>query len=140
METVHGTTVSIDGAGVLLQGPSGSGKSDLALRLIDGGALLVADDRTALTRQGAALIVQAPAALRGMLEVRGLGLVRVPIRETAQVALAVDLETPPERLPAPESLTFAGISIPVLRLSAFESGTPAKIRLAVCIGPDDIVR
>ena len=140
MESVYGTTVAIDGAGVLLRGPSGSGKSDLALRLIDRGALLVADDRTNLTRQGAALIAQAPAALRGILEVRGLGLVRVPIQETARLTLAVDLETPPERLPAAESLALAGISIPLLRLSAFDSSAPAKIRLAVRIGPDDIVR
>ena len=140
METVHGTTVGIGAAGVLLRGKPGSGKSDLALRLIDRGAILVADDRTGLNNQDGEIIARAPENLRGLLEVRGVGLVRVPTQETARLMLTVDLETPAERLPAPISATLLGVPIPLLRLAAFDPSTPAKIRLAVRTGPDDIVR
>tara|TARA_Y100001934_G_scaffold102808_1_gene126392 strand:- start:587 stop:1009 length:423 start_codon:yes stop_codon:yes gene_type:complete len=140
METVHGTTVAVAGAGVLLQGASGSGKSDLALRLIDGGAILIADDRTILSRQGDQVVAQPPEPLRGILEVRGIGLIRVPTLVSIQLRLAVDLDMPPDRLPAPIFSTLSGVDIPLIRLSAFESSAPAKIRLAVGIGPDDIVR
>ena len=140
METVHGTTVAVAGAGVLLQGASGSGKSDLALRLIDGGAILIADDRTVLSRQGDQVVAQPPEPLRGILEVRGIGLIRVPTLVSIQLRLAVDLDMPPDRLPAPIFSTLSGVDIPLIRLSAFESSAPAKIRLAVGIGPDDIVR
>jgi len=140
METVHGTTVAVAGAGVLLQGASGSGKSDLALRLIDGGAILIADDRTILSRQGDQVVAQPPEPLRGILEVRGIGLIRVPTLVSIQLRLAVDLDMPSDRLPAPIFSTLSGVDIPLIRLSAFESSAPAKIRLAVGIGPDDIVR
>ncbi len=140
METVHGTTVAVAGAGVLLQGASGSGKSDLALRLIDGGAILIADDRTILSRQGDQVVAQPPEPLRGILEVRGIGLIRVPTLVSIQLRLAVDLDMPPDRLPAAIFSTLSGVDIPLIRLSAFESSAPAKIRLAVGIGPDDIVR
>ena len=140
METVHGTTVAVAEAGVLLQGASGSGKSDLALRLIDGGAILIADDRTILSRQGDQVVAQPPEPLRGILEVRGIGLIRVPTLVSIQLRLAVDLDMPPDRLPAPIFSTLSGVDIPLIRLSAFESSAPAKIRLAVGIGPDDIVR
>ncbi len=140
METVHGTTVAVAGAGVLLQGASGSGKSDLALRLIDGGAILIADDRTILSRQGAQVVAEPPEPLRGILEVRGIGLIRVPTLVSIQLRLAVDLDMPSDRLPAPILSTLSGVDIPLIRLSAFESSAPAKIRLAVGIGPEDIVR
>tara|TARA_B100000676_G_C17989379_1_gene793905 strand:+ start:468 stop:890 length:423 start_codon:yes stop_codon:yes gene_type:complete len=140
METVHGTTVAVAGAGLLFQGASGRGKSDLALRLIDGGAILIADDRTILSRQGDQVVAQPPEPLRGILEVRGIGLIRVPTLVSIQLRLAVDLDMPPDRLPAPIFSTLSGVDIPLIRLSAFESSAPAKIRLAVGIGPDDIVR
>ncbi len=74
---VHATAVAIEGEAVLLRGPSGSGKSDLALRLIDGGAQLVADDQTLLRRAGGRVLASAPPAIAGLLEVRGVGVVRV---------------------------------------------------------------
>lgn len=74
METVHATTIAIDGAGVLLRGPSASGKSDLALRLIDDGARLVADDRTVLALRDGIVEASAPPSIRGKIEVRGLGI------------------------------------------------------------------
>src|SRR5437588_5560986 len=88
---MHGTAVAIDGRGVLLRGPSGSGKSDLALRLIDAGARLVADDQTELRRDGDAIIARAPPTIAGMIEVRGLGIVRIEALPAAPVALLVDL-------------------------------------------------
>ena len=75
-QQVHGTCIAIDGAGVLLRGPSGCGKSDLALRLIDGGAVLVADDRVSLEARAGDLVASAPDALAGLLEVRGVGIER----------------------------------------------------------------
>jgi len=140
METVHGTTVAVDGLGVLLRGPSGSGKSDLALRLIDEGAALVADDRSVLLRDGDTIVARAPDKISGLLEVRGIGVVRVAAQATVQLALTVDLGAAAERHPIPEFATFLGISIPLLRLDSFEAAAPAKIRLAVRVGPDDIVR
>lgn len=137
--TIHGTTVGVDGKGVLLRGAPGSGKSDLALRLIDHGAMLVADDRTVVERQGEQLIARAPKAIRGLLEVRGIGLVRMQTQASVRLALAVDLDLPPDRMPAPESTSILGVALPLLRVSAFDSSTAAKIRLAVRIGPDDIV-
>ena len=140
METVHGTTVAVDGLGVLLRGPSGSGKSDLALRLIDEGATLVADDRSALLRDSDTIVARAPDKISGLLEVRGIGVVRVAAQATVQLALTVDLGAAAERHPNLKFATFLGISIPLLRLYAFEAATPAKIRLAVRVGADDIVR
>ncbi|MEC8584968.1 MAG: HPr kinase/phosphatase C-terminal domain-containing protein, partial [Pseudomonadota bacterium] len=75
MERVHGTCVAIDGAGVLLRGPSGGGKSDLALRLIDGGATLVGDDQLELSRVQDRVVARAPGPLQGQLEIRGIGIV-----------------------------------------------------------------
>jgi HPr kinase/phosphorylase len=131
MKTLHGTTVAINNAGVLLCGPSGCGKSDLALRLIDYGAELVADDRSALTIENGNVIVRAPKEIRGKLEVRGLGIVSITARTSVRLALVVELGLSPERLPAPDTVRL-------LRLSAFEASTPAKIRLAVRAEPNDI--
>jgi serine kinase of HPr protein (carbohydrate metabolism regulator) len=133
METVWGTTVAIDGRAVLLRGPSGAGKSDVALRLIDGGAVLVSDDRTELVREGDRLVARAPEALRNRMEVRGVGIVTIPAVVRAPLVLAVDL-VPPEqvpRLPDPGRWTHSGVSLPLIMLAAFEASTPAKVRLAV---------
>ena len=140
METVHGTTVAIDDTGILLRGPPGSGKSDLALRLIDEGATLVADDRTHLSLRGDDVVARAPETIAGKLEVRGIGIVRTDARSEVRLALAVDLKTDFERLPTPQTMDLLGVSIPLLRLPAFAASTPAKIRLAVRTGRGDIER
>lgn len=135
MIRVHGTAIAIDGDGILLRGPSGSGKSDLALRLIDAGARLVADDQTELRRVGAALRLSAPATLKGMLEVRGLGIVRVPSVEDAPLRLVVDLvrDDLVERLPEPCFVTLEGLSFPLLALAPFAASAAAKLRLALTL-------
>src|SRR6266851_2230729 len=94
---LHATAVAIDGRGVLLRGASGAGKSDLALRLIDAGARLIADDQSELHRRGDSIIVRAPATIAGLVEVRGIGIIRLDALAEAPVALIVDL-VPPEAL------------------------------------------
>jgi serine kinase of HPr protein (carbohydrate metabolism regulator) len=142
MLLVHGTTVEIEGKAVLIRGPSGSGKSDLALRLMDRGALLVADDQTELAAKDGRLIASAPAAIAGLVEARGVGVVRVPHRPWAPLALVVDLVRPDrvERLPEAVAASFLGQEVPLLHLAAFEASTPAKVRLAVLSPTRDIIR
>ncbi|SDF52291.1 HPr kinase/phosphorylase [Thalassobaculum litoreum] len=133
METIWGNVVSIDGRGVLLRGPSGIGKSDLALRLIDAGASLVADDRVEIAREGDSLIALAPEALSGRMEVRGIGIVSVQAVQRVSLVLVIDLvplEQVP-RMPDPGRWTHLGISMPVISLYALEASAAAKVRLAV---------
>ncbi|MGH6959536.1 MAG: HPr kinase/phosphorylase [Dongiaceae bacterium] len=134
---LQATCVAIDGAGVLIRGPSGSGKSDLARRLIDGGALLVADDGVELRRVGDSIAARFPPdgapECRGRLEVRGLGIVAVPCSDSARLDLVVDLVSgaPVERLPEPAAAELLDIAVPAIRLDGFEASAPAKVRLAV---------
>jgi HPr kinase/phosphorylase len=133
MIRVHGTCIAFGGEGVLIRGPSGSGKSDLALRLIDGGALLVADDQTELRRRGAAVIASAPAAIAGRIELRGVGILSCPSVAEVAISLVVDLVAPEavERLPRRRSENYLGCDLPLLVLTPFEASTPAKIRFAL---------
>ncbi len=133
MIRVHATSVALGGDGILLRGPSGSGKSDLALRLIDEGARLVADDQTELERVGAGLEMRAPATLAGRMEVRGLGIVGLPTIAAAPLRLVVDLVAPDavERLPEPEFCTLLAVRVPLLRLAPFAASATAKLRLAL---------
>jgi serine kinase of HPr protein (carbohydrate metabolism regulator) len=142
METVHGTTVAIAGAGVLLRGPSASGKSDLALRLIDDGAVLVADDRTVLSCSAGTIVASAPTSIAGRIEVRGLGIVPVAAAEAAPLRLVVDLVGPDgtERMPPARRVALMGAELPLLRLAAFHASTPSKIRLALRVTADEIAR
>ena len=132
-QTIHATAVALAGRAVLLRGASGSGKSDLALRLVDDGAALVADDQTCLSRRGAELWATAPQPLKDLMEVRGLGIVRVPSLAEAPVALLVDLvrEAEVERCPEPDAESLLGVALPRLRLSAASASAPAKVRLAL---------
>src|ERR1700733_4175358 len=95
---IHGTCVARDGAGVLILGPSGAGKSDLALRLLGRGFDLVADDQVDIVNG----LPPAPDALAGILEVRGVGIVRLPFSRDVKLKLVVDLADRTERLPYPE--------------------------------------
>jgi serine kinase of HPr protein (carbohydrate metabolism regulator) len=142
MDTVHGTVVEIEGAGVLFRGPSGSGKSDLALRLIDGGATLVADDRVILSRRDGQIVAAAPEIIAGRLEVRGLGIATVPSTGPSPLRLVVDMARPEEveRLPKAAETVILGVVLPVMHLAPFEASAPAKLRLALRLAPREIER
>jgi len=130
---VHATAVAIDGRAVLLRGPSGSGKSDLALRLIDAGARLVADDQSELVRLGNAIVVRPPAAIAGLLEVRGIGIIRLEPLMEAPLALIADLVPVEavERLPSARSERILGVDLPLIALAPFEVSAVAKLRLTL---------
>ena len=131
-ETVHASTVAIDGHAVLIAGRPGSGKSDLALRLIDRGAVLVSDDYTILARSGDGLVASAPETIRGRMEVRGVGLVEMPFESGVPVALIVTVDDTVPRMPAPnQSRTLAGFDLPLVALAAFEDSAPIKVELAL---------
>jgi HPr kinase/phosphorylase len=122
---VHGSCVSRDGDGVLLIGPSGSGKSDLALRLLGRGFSLVADDRVDI-EDG---IAAAPPALAGLLEVRGLGIVRLPYVATARLALVAELGAPAERLPT--QATHPALNLPLILLDPAAASAAERVALAL---------
>jgi serine kinase of HPr protein (carbohydrate metabolism regulator) len=130
-ETIHATCVAIGGRGVLIRGRSGSGKSDLALRLIDRGAELVSDDYTELRLEGGRLIASAPAAIAGRMEIRGVGLVEFTAAAQAPVCLLVDLDAVPERLPEPVNHSLAGQDVPTLIFAALEPSAPLKLEQAL---------
>ena len=136
---VHATTVDIAGLGVLILGPSGAGKSDLALRLIGDGALLVADDQTSITIENEALIARAPERIGGLLEARGVGIVRGPTKAWTRLALAVDLTSDRiERMPEGGRWSLSGLAfpaIPMTQLNPFEVSAGAKLRLALISVP-----
>jgi serine kinase of HPr protein (carbohydrate metabolism regulator) len=116
--------------GVLIEGASGAGKSDLALRALDHGFRLVADDRTLVWASGGILFGRAPASLAGRMEVRGLGVMDESAVDHCRIVLCVRDGTP-ERVPEPARVFHAGLSLPVLILPLLESSAPAKLRRAL---------
>lgn len=141
---LHGTCIALGDAGVLLRGPEGAGKSDLALRLIEGGARLVADDRVEITRAGNAVMARAPDVLSGLLEVRGLGIVRLaPERVCATVPLRLVVDLLPgdeiERLPLSRRAEVLGLALDLVAVDPFAASAPVKVRLAVGAGPGSIM-
>jgi serine kinase of HPr protein (carbohydrate metabolism regulator) len=142
---IQATCVVVEGAGVLLRGPPGSGKSDLALRLIDEGAKLVADDGVEIRRRDDTIVARlppaAPDSVRGRIEVRGLGIAPVPTVAETSLALVIDLVPADavELLPEPATAVLLGAQLPLLRLDGLEPSAPAKVRLAVRAGPGSII-
>lgn len=131
---VHGTGLRVDGVGVLLRGPSGTGKSDLALRLIDGGAQLVSDDQTLLENDSGKLRMRTNAVLEGLLEVRGVGIFPVSSTQDATLGLVVDLLGPKDRIsrmPEKEFADILGVRVRRVQMHAFMASAPAKIRMLV---------
>lgn len=131
MSVIHGTCISIDDVGVLLRGPSGAGKSDLALRLIDGGATLVSDDYCEIDVRDNTVILSAPDAIAGRMEVRGVGVVSVAHQPHARLGLVVDLTpyTAIERLPEQTSARIANIAIKWIAVDPTHASADAKVRL-----------
>jgi len=131
-ETVHATCIAIGPHAMLLCGRSGSGKSDLALRLIDRGAVLVSDDYTILRRTNDAIIASAPYNIAGKIEVRGLGILESDAAPESRVALCIALDHMVDRMPDEDSSrAFLGMEIPMLTLNAFEPSAPIKAELAL---------
>jgi HPr kinase/phosphorylase len=130
---LHATCVQIGATGVLLLGPSGSGKSDLALRLIDAGALLVADDQVQVERRAERLLGCAADALAGLIEVRGVGILKMPYCAQSPIDLAVELAPVARLARLPETLGYSllGIELPRLRLDPRTPSAAAKVRLAL---------
>jgi len=144
---LHGTVVALDGDGVVLRGPSGAGKSDTALRLLAEGWQVVADDRFLLEPRAGDLLATAPAALSGLLEVRGLGIIRLEPGQVCAVAplrLVVELVGDPamvERMPERDFFHHAGIRVPLIRLYPFRVSATAVLTLALAVArdPDKLV-
>ena len=133
-ETLHASCIALNGQAVLIAGRSGSGKSDLSLRMIDRGANLVSDDYTILRRVQGRLLASAPLNLKGKLEVRGLGILAFESVSDLPVALFVNLDQQVERLPeALESISIAGINVPSVALNGLEASAPVKLEVALSL-------
>jgi serine kinase of HPr protein (carbohydrate metabolism regulator) len=131
-KTVHASTIAIDGRAVLITGPSGSGKSDLTLRLLDRGFTLVSDDQTIVTRQGDQVIATAPPSIAGKLEVRGVGIVEMETVTKVPVALIIELTSEIRRLPDEDrAVDFLGLRLPLVSVDAKTASAPAKVALAL---------
>jgi len=141
MSLIHGTCISFplieeDGlcAALLLRGPPGVGKSDLALRLIDDGAMLVADDQVEVSQRDDILIATPAPNIGGLLEVRGVGVVNLPTVPEARLIGVIDLGPGDvERLPEDQRTEIAGFSLPLWQLNGFEASAMAKVGVIVAL-------
>jgi serine kinase of HPr protein (carbohydrate metabolism regulator) len=131
-ENLHASCVSSEGRAVLICGPSGSGKSDLALRLLDRGFFLVSDDRTILRKEGGKLIASAPATIIGKLEIRGIGIVDVESLADVPVALVVELRSDIQRMPEDgQTRLILGVEVPLFSVDALTASAPSKVAIAL---------
>ena len=133
LNSIPANCVIIKERGILLLGESGSGKSDLTLRLIDRGARLVADDQVLLVEENHILTAAAPRKIAGLLELRGIGIITLPYDTSIPLTLAVQLmhRDSIERLPPPQDWTFLGVSLPLFQVDARDASAPVKIETAL---------
>jgi serine kinase of HPr protein (carbohydrate metabolism regulator) len=131
MNQFYATAVTYCGFGILIRGPSGSGKSDLALRLIDDGAGLVADDQVVIKSVGQELYLSPPDSLSGLIEVRGVGVIKIEYVSDIRLCLIVELDPRNEiqRIPKIKEELIKKIPVPVINMYAFESSVLAKIKI-----------
>ena len=131
-ENLHASCVAADGRAVLIAGPSGSGKSDLALRLLDRGFTLVSDDRTIVCKEGMRLIASAPETIKGKLEIRGVGIVEMETVSNVPLALVIELTSDITRLPddSRERLIL-GTGIPLVSIDAMTASAASKVAVAL---------
>jgi serine kinase of HPr protein (carbohydrate metabolism regulator) len=131
-ETLHCSTVASNGRAVLITGPSGSGKSDLSLRLLDRGFTLVSDDQTTVKKDGDRLLASAPPTIAGKLEVRGIGIVEMERVDNVPVALIVELTGQIQRLPDDSrERPILGVKVPLVSIDAMTASAPSKVALAL---------
>jgi serine kinase of HPr protein (carbohydrate metabolism regulator) len=131
-ETVHASTVATEGRAVVILGPSGSGKSDLALRLLDRGFTLVSDDQTLVKKDGERLMASAPPNIAGKLEIRGIGIVDMETISDIPIALLVELTSEIQRLPDENrERPLLGIKLPLISIDAMTASAPSKVALAL---------
>ena len=129
-KTVHSTSVVIEDSGVLIIGKSGSGKSDLALRLIDSGAMLISDDITICKETEGFIFLFPPLQTKGLLEVREIGIMTVPYVDNIKLSLIVELvDQEVERLPNKKTGKFMNPIIPKIKIYGKNSSSVAKIKL-----------
>ena len=131
-ETVHASTVASNGRAVLITGPSGSGKSDLTLRLLDRGFTLVSDDQTIVKKDGERLLASAPPTIAGKLEIRGIGIVEMERADNVPLALIVELTGDLQRLPDDSrERPILGVRLPIVTIDAMTASAPSKVALAL---------
>lgn len=136
--TVHASAVAIDGQAVMIEGPSGSGKSDLCLRLIDRGAILIGDDRLALERQATRIMASPAPNIAGKIEVRGIGIIDMDFTAPMPIALIVELVEETPRYPLDRAACERlGLTLPLLRINAREPSAAIKVELALAKALDD---
>ena len=130
LKRIHSTSVVIDDNGVLILGDSGSGKSDLALRLIDSGATLISDDISICRKNSNNIYLHCPPEIKGLLEVREIGIITVPFVERIKLRLVVNLKSNNnERFPKDSSFRILGIKIPIINIEGKNSSAVAKIKV-----------
>ncbi len=132
-EVLHASSISLNNQGILITGQPGTGKSTLALQLIDRGAILISDDQTIIMCEGDQLTLSPPPAIQGLIEVRGIGICEFPFQEDVPFKLCVELcaDTPLERLPDPLFVEYHGVKVPLLKLIKNDPIGMIKIELKV---------
>lgn len=131
-ESLHASSVALEGRAVLISGPSGSGKSDLSLRLLDRGFTLVSDDQTIIKKDGSRLVASAPQNIAGKLEIRGIGIVDVERTDNVPVALIVELMGEIQRLPDDSrQRPILGVMLPLVTIDAMTASAPSKVAIAL---------